>query len=214
MIVFYIGGMKNISQAAPALRGPGRPREFDVDVALDRALLVFRERGYHAASMGDLSAAMKLTAGSIYKAFDDKRAIFLAAFDRYVGQRHVQLQALLDVETNGFAKLRALLRFYAETSHDIEGRRGCLVVNGAAELATFDKEMATRVAAALQRVETLLRELIREGQTDGSIPSAIDRDATAQALLCLVQGLRVVGKVGRSRDAMMAAADRALRLLA
>ncbi|MBI1204305.1 MAG: TetR family transcriptional regulator [Rhodopseudomonas sp.] len=206
--------MKSSSSTSLPRRGPGRPREFDPDVALDRALLVFRERGYHAASMGDLSAAMKLTAGSIYKAFADKRAIFLAAFDRYVDLRHAQLQPLLDAERNGFGKLRALLRFYAETSHDLEGRRGCLVISGAAELATFDKEMAARVTAALQRVETLLRDLIGRGQADGSVPAALDRNATARALLCLVQGLRVVGKVGRSRADMIAAADRALQLLA
>jgi AcrR family transcriptional regulator len=53
-----------------------------MDVALDRAVLVFRERGYHATSIGDLSEAMKLASGSLYKAFGDKRAIFLAAFER------------------------------------------------------------------------------------------------------------------------------------
>jgi TetR/AcrR family transcriptional regulator, transcriptional repressor for nem operon len=65
-----------------------------MDVALDRALLVFREHGYHAASLGDLGSAMKLTPGSIYKAFSDKRAIFLAAFDRYTDLRNAKLRQL------------------------------------------------------------------------------------------------------------------------
>src|SRR5262245_39754798 len=63
-------------------RGRGRPREFDLDAALDKSVRVFRERGYHATSIADLTEAMKLASGSVYKAFKDKRAVFLAAFDR------------------------------------------------------------------------------------------------------------------------------------
>lgn len=185
-----------------------------MEAALDGALLVFRERGYHAASLGELGAAMQLTAGSIYKAFNDKRAIFLAAFDRYVTLRHARLQPLLDAEPTGFDKLRVLLCFYAEASHDAEGRRGCLVVGSAAELATFDAEMAARVTTALEYVESVLRELIRQGQSDGSIPTGLDADASARLLLCLLQGLRVVGKAGRTCAEMMAAVKEALRLLA
>ena len=76
------------SSPALAARGRGRPREFDIDEALAKAILVFRERGYHATSIADLTAAMGLAAGSVYKAFKDKRAVFLAAFDRYQTQRH------------------------------------------------------------------------------------------------------------------------------
>src|SRR4051812_28931317 len=129
--------IKSLKTTMPR-RGPGRPRQFDMEAALDRALLVFRERGYHAASLDDLGSAMKLTAGSIYKAFSDKRAIFLAAFDRYTELRNAKLQQLLEAESNGFDKLRALLCFYAEASHDAEGRRGCLVAGSATELSTLD----------------------------------------------------------------------------
>jgi TetR/AcrR family transcriptional regulator, transcriptional repressor for nem operon len=214
MIISYYDPMLKSSRATTHRRGPGRPREFDMEAAVDGALLVFRERGYHAASLGDLGSAMKLTAGSIYKAFSDKRAIFLAAFDRYIHLRNTQLRQLLDAQRNGFDKLRAMFRFYAEASSDIEGRRGCLVVGTLTELATFDAETAARVTTFLRRAETLLRELVRLGQSDGSIPSGINADATARALLCLLQGLRVIGKAGRTRTEMMAVVDQALRLLA
>jgi AcrR family transcriptional regulator len=185
-----------------------------MDATLDAAILVFRERGYHAASLGELGAAMGLTTGSIYKAFKDKQTIFLAAFDRYVHLRDAQLRPLLGAANNGFEKLRCMLHFYAEASYGIEGRRGCLVVGSATELATFDAEMAARVTAALKRIEALLRDLIRLGQSDGSIASTIDVEASARALLCLLEGLRVIGKLGRSRAEMMSAADQALRLVA
>lgn len=184
-----------------------------MDTALDGALRVFRQRGFHGASLGELGAAMALTAGSIYKAFPDKRAIFLAAFDRYTDLRAAGLRQRLEAESTGREKLRAVLTFYGEASHGGEGRQGCLVAGAAAELATFDTEMASRVTAALERIEALLRDLLRLGQTDGSLSPALDADAAARMLLCLLQGFRIVGKTGRSRADMMAAAEQALRLL-
>jgi TetR/AcrR family transcriptional repressor of nem operon len=193
--------------------GPGRPREFDVEAALDRAIQVFRERGYHAASIGDLCAAMRLTTGSLYKAFPDKRAIFLAAFNRYIDLRHARLQPGLDAEHNGFDKIRALLRYYAETSYGSEGKQGCLVVGSAAELSTLDAVAAARVNAALRQMETLLRGLIRLGQADGSVPARIDAQATARTLLCILQGMRVIGKAGRIRVEILSTVEPALQLL-
>jgi AcrR family transcriptional regulator len=180
---------------------------------LDSALLVFRERGYNAASLAELGAAMELTAGSIYKAFSDKRTLFLAAFDRYTELRGTQLRRALDAQADGYAKLAALLSFYAEASHGAEGRRGCLVAGSAAELATFDTDMRKRVTSALDRLEETLRELLRTGQGDGSVSSDLDVEAAARTLLAVLQGFRILGKTGRSRTQMIAAADQALRML-
>lgn len=213
MIISYNRGMTTRKHAARQARAPGRPREFDMDVALDGAIRIFRERGYQGTSLGDLGAAMGLTAGSIYKAFDDKRAVFLAALERYIRLRNGQLKSLLDAQQTGRDKVWAVLQFYAESAIGDEGRRGCLVVGSAVDLLAFDDEVAGHVVAALQRTERLLRRLIRLGQTDGSIASAVDPDATGRALLSLTQGFRVVGKVGRSRAHMTAAADQAMRLL-
>src|SRR5580658_4733002 len=82
-------------------RGPGRPREFDMDKALDQAIGVFRARGFHAPSIGDLKDATALTAGRIYKAFKDKRAVFLAAFERYATLRNAQVRAIASTGRSG-----------------------------------------------------------------------------------------------------------------
>ncbi len=95
----------------------------------------------------------------------------------------------------------------------MEGKRGCLIVGTAAELATFDAEVAQRVTAALRQTETLMVDLIRQGQTDGSISAGIDSKVTARLMLCLLQGMRVIGKTGRSRQEMMAVVDVAMKLL-
>ncbi|WP_427309589.1 TetR/AcrR family transcriptional regulator [Cupriavidus sp. H39] len=195
-------------------RGRGRPREFNVDQALDRAVRVFSERGYHGTSITDLTDAMGLAQGSLYKAFKDKQSLFLAAFDRYRAQRAEKLHRISDNAGTGLDRLRATLDFYADSAQGAAGRQGCLVVGSTVELCAFDKPVADHIAAALSRNEALLAELIRQGQEDGSISAHVNVEATAQMLLCLTQGMRVVGKTGRSREQMQAVAAVALKALA
>ena len=191
----------------------GRPREFDMDAALDQALRVFSERGYQAASISDLTEAMDLTAGSVYKAFKDKRGIFLAAFDRYRGQRLALQRRAIDRGTTGREKLAALLGIFAASAHGAEGIRGCLTVNSATDLALFDEEVAAQISAAYRHDERALADLIRLGQADGTLRADTDPDDTARALLCLTKGMRVVGKTGRTSAEMTSVVATMLTLL-
>jgi TetR/AcrR family transcriptional regulator, transcriptional repressor for nem operon len=194
-------------------RGPGRPREFDLNEALDKAIAAFSEFGYHATSLSRLTAAMEIAEGSLYKAFPDKRAVFLAAFERYVMLRGERLAQELAHTRTGREKVKAVLAVYAECSHGKVGRRGCLVVGSAIDLASSDPDMAKRVAAALAGHERRLHDFIRQGQEDGSVSSHIDAAITARLLLCVLQGMRVVGKTGRSREDMASLIDSTLKLL-
>ncbi|EJT04895.1 TetR/AcrR family transcriptional regulator [Rhizobium sp. CCGE 510] len=203
----------NTTKPQEKTRNRGRPREFDVEAALDAALRVFSERGYHAASISELTEAMGLAAGSVYKAFGDKRGIFLAAFDRYRAVRRGMLNAELDRVETGRDKLNALITFFASSSHGQIGRQGCLVVGSAGDLALFDEEAAERVATAFTTDETLLSDLIRLGQSDGSIKADLDISAVALAVLCLTKGMRVIGKTGRGGEEMAAAAEAAMKLV-
>src|SRR5260221_13651838 len=180
---------------------------------MDKSVHVFREQGYHATSIADLTEAMELASGSVYKAFKDKRAVFLAAFDREGKRRGEKLRQLLGTAKSGRDSIRVALTFIADSSHGAEGKRGCLIVGTAGELATLDAEVAQRVTAALRDSERLMVDLIRQGQADGSIPGAIDSKVTARLMLCLLQGMRVIGKTGRKRTAMRAVADGAMKLL-
>jgi TetR/AcrR family transcriptional regulator, transcriptional repressor for nem operon len=193
-------------------RGRCRPREFDMDEALDKAVLVFRERGYHGTSITDLTAAMALTSGSVYKAFKDKRGIFLAAFDRYKERRDPLIRAQVERGATGRERLFNVLGFFAGSSHGVEGERGCLVVGTATELATLDDEVAQRVKRSLDRNEALLEELIRQGKDDGSIATALDDRTAARLVLCVLQGMRVVGTTGRSKKEMLAVAEAAMHI--
>lgn len=184
-----------------------------MDTVLDGAVRVFRERGYNATSVADLTKATGLAAGSIYKAFKDKRGVFLAAFDRYVEEGDALRRLAFEKGGSGRDRLGELLGLYAAASSGAEGLRGCLVAGSTAELATMDAGIARHVKAAHARTEQWLARTIRDGQMDGSINAAIDGEAAARLMLCVLQGMRIVGKTGRSRDGMSSLVELALKAL-
>ena len=174
---------------------------------------LFSERGFHATSIADLSERLGLTTGSIYKAWGDKKGVFLAALDRYVAIHERVIDARIADLPDGRAKLREVLLCYAEWSHSEQGLRGCLMVGAAVEFATFDTAVVNRVSGALADRESRLVELMHEARADGSAPARVDPSVTARLLLCVVQGMRVVGKTGRTRAEMEAVVADAMRLL-
>lgn len=206
--------MNDPSHPTAERRGRGRPREFDVDQALDKAIAVFSESGYHATSLGKLTQAMEIAEGSLYKAFKDKRGVFVAAFERYLALRNARLSRELATATTGRDKVRALLTVYAEASFGKQGQRGCLVVGSAVDLASTDGDIAKRVGQQFGLLEKRLFAFIEEGQADGSVSADVDAAATGRLLLCVAQGMRVLGKTGRTGSEMMALVDSGLRLLA
>ncbi|MBU9809444.1 TetR/AcrR family transcriptional regulator [Serratia bockelmannii] len=184
-----------------------------MDKALGKAVRVFCERGYHATSISDLTSAMELASGSVYKAFKDKRAVFLAAFDHYKAERDTQLHNAIEQGKSGRERLHNALVFFAESSSGAQGQLGCLVISGAADLSTFDAEISQRVTGALTRSETMLKRLIIEGQADSSISSELNSQDVARLMLCVLQGMRVIGKTGRDKQDMKAVADAAMKCL-
>ena len=205
--------MSGSNPSAPTPRGRGRPREFDLDAVLDSAIAVFSDHGYHATSISDLTAKTGVTAGSFYKAFKDKRAVFLAALDRYLALRDQQLQARLGAARTGRECVQTVLQLYAEWSHEAQGRRGCLAVGSAVEMSVSDAEVAAKVAAVMRRHEKRLVEFVQSGLEDGSIPAHVDGAVAARVLLCVMQGMRVVGKTGRTSTDMNGLVESAMKVI-
>jgi TetR/AcrR family transcriptional repressor of nem operon len=174
---------------------PGRPREFDPDDAVRDALDVFRRLGYHGASMVDLLEGTKLSRGSLYKAFPDKRALFFAAFDLYAREALDRLSEKLGA---GAARdgLRTALLHYAHISAQACYQKGCLISTATGELLPDDAEARGRVEAYYARMIALLADAIRRGQAEGSIDRGHDPLALARYFQTIIQGLRFVAKTG------------------
>src|ERR1051325_10236665 len=132
----------------------GRPREFDREKALDRAMQLFWCKGYEATSVQDLLNVMGINRGSFYDTFGDKRSLFLASIDRYNETFLAKLRAELNAP--GSAK-RAIVRTIEELASRAASdaqRRGCLMTNSAVELAPHDAEAAARVASRVEQMRS------------------------------------------------------------
>jgi TetR/AcrR family transcriptional repressor of nem operon len=138
----HIFGM---AQQTSAKMPRGRPREFDTDDAVMRAMGVFWSRGYHGTSLPDLLEATRLSRGSLYAAFGDKHGLFLRALDRYIDEALSRIDVELDPAKDAVAGLRACLAGYVDRTCGVAGKRGCLVVATAMELAAHDAEVEQRI---------------------------------------------------------------------
>jgi len=185
-----------------------RPREFDVDDALDRAMSVFWLKGYEGASLQDLLKAMKIARGSLYKAFSDKRSIYLAALDRYdQTEVHEGIKFLTDPKAgDGLARIRAML----ESAKDDTSRRGCFLCNAAVDQARSDPDVEAKVAAMFERLEDGIATALKQSRRAGRW-SPKRRADTAAYILNTYMGLRVLARSGYPSDALQAIIDSALK---
>lgn len=188
----------------------GRPRSFDKDQALDRALDVFWRKGFEGATIADLTAAMGINPPSLYAAFGNKEALFCAALDRYGRVRTVYWsEAIASPTAREVAEglLRGTAKFLTESCHP----RGCLGVQGA--LACGDSGQSVRDALAARRADaqTQIRNRLKRAKKDGDLPKDADPTALARYLSTLAEGMAVQAAGGATRKELERVAEMALR---
>ncbi len=194
-------------------QSPGRPREFDIDEAVRDAIEVFRSHGYHGTSVQDLIDGTGLARGSLYKAFHDKRSLFLAALDHYTAGSLQRIGDSLAAPGSARDAIGATLMGYASRAAAQQGQRGCLLTSAAMELMPEDAEVSALITRMFRRMEDLFAAAVIRGQAAGEIPRSHDERAIARALLCTIQGLRVLGKTGPSERETAEIVDQTLRIL-
>jgi TetR/AcrR family transcriptional repressor of nem operon len=189
-----------------------RPREFDIDEALDRAMNVFWAKGYEGASLQDLLEAMGIARGSLYKAFDDKRSVYLAAlgrYDRTVVQAAVDLLSDPDAG-DGVDRIRRFLRAARDAVAEHKDRRGCFLCNAAVDQAPVDAAVQTQVRAMMKRLERATQTALRESRPGASWP-AKRRAEIALLVTNAYVGLRVLAKSGYAARDLAGIAESTLR---
>lgn len=196
------------AKARPASRSRGRPRSFDRETALEKAILAFWERGYEATSVADLTRVMDIGAPSLYAAFGDKQSLFEEVVREY-GVRYGSFgeRALAEEPTARAAVARMLHEAAAEYT-DPAHPHGCLVVHAATNCSTPEVEESLRgrrnanIAAIRSRIEADI--------ATGALPPDTDAAVLARHAGAMIQGMSQQARDGASREELEALAEIAM----
>jgi AcrR family transcriptional regulator len=188
----------------------GRPRTFDSDTALDRALEVFWRQGYEGTAISDLTKAMGITnAPSLYNAFGNKEQLFRKALDRYAdGPARYIREAF--TEPTARAAVAALLHGAADATTDPDHPRGCITVQGALACSPGAEAARDELASRRAAGEAALRERLRQAGRSGELPADSDAEGLARYFATIYQGVAVQAAGGATREQLHEIVDTAM----
>ncbi|MDY1038465.1 TetR family copper-responsive transcriptional repressor ComR [Lelliottia sp. CFBP8978] len=191
----------------------GRPKVFDRDAALDKAMTLFWQHGYEATSLSDLVEATGAKAPTLYAEFTNKEGLFRAVLDRYITRFAAKHEAQLFCEEKTVEQ--ALQDYFAAvaacfTSKDTPA--GCFMINTSATLAASSKEIANTVKSRHAMQEETLGEFLRQRQSRGEIPAQCNTVELTQFLCCVLQGMSISAREGASLEKLQSVTRTTLRL--
>jgi AcrR family transcriptional regulator len=190
----------------------GRPREFDADRALDRVLPVFWRDGFEGASVQALAEAAGVSKPSLYAAWGNKEALFLAALARYGERYGVERVAALEAESDGREAVRGFLYAVVDAYTDPTHPAGCLVVTGTTtcDSPAVPESVRHALCTALRAGADRLACRLARAQREGQLAADVSADALATYFNTLIAGLGVQAKGGASRESLRAVVDAAM----
>ena len=179
-----------------------RPREFDEDKALDGAMNVFWAHGYEGASLPDLLKGMGLTRGSLYKAYKDKKSLFINILHRYDEAEVEKATQLLGNETlkDGLDRIDKL---FASVLSAIEqdDYRGCLLCSAAAGPAHNDKQISETVHSLLNKMKSGFETALKDSSQHAELPQE-RLSQLSDLLLTHYVGLRILSRSQASKETL------------
>ncbi len=189
----------------------GRPREFDADEALEKALHVFWRRGYEGTSLSDLTEAMGINRPSLYAAFGNKEELFKLALDRYAQKGPGALQRSALDEPTARAVVERTLKCAAESLTDPKNPPGCLAVQGALACGEAAESIKQALCERRTATETALRARLERAKAEGDLAPDSNPEALARFVVTVTQGMSVQAQGGATRADLLRVADMALK---
>lgn len=174
----------------------GRPREFDIDKAIDTALDLFWRNGYDKTSLTDLTQALKITPPSFYFAFGSKEKLFKKVLDRYMDVHFAYFdQALCQPTSRGVATL--LLQSFAE-AYSNPAHPGCLCINSSSPCSTSDDPIRKEIGKWQSSVHDRLSKRLKLAKAQKDLPVDANPDALTDYLLIVATGMALAAQSGAS----------------
>jgi AcrR family transcriptional regulator len=187
----------------------GRPREFDLETALEAAMLVFWRKEYEGASMSDLTAALGVTKPSLYDAFGAKQDLFRAVLDRYDKRTAHFLSGSIRAVT-AYEVAVGLLRGAAEFHANPANPPGCLMVRGAQVGSDASASARRETRNRRDRLRDAIAERLERALDEDDLPRGADSRALARYLVAVLRGMAVEAASGACAAELQEIVDIAL----
>lgn len=191
------------------MAGPGRPRGFDAEAALDRAVEVFWRHGYEGASLGDLTAAMGINRPSLYAAYGNKEELFRAAVARYAEVDMAYAREALDQPT-AYEVAAALLRANVAALTRTDRPAGCLSIQGGTSSSADNAGIAEFLASSRLAGEAALSARFARAVAEHDLRPGTDPAALARFIMVVTEGQAVHAAAGIQREQLEQSAELAL----
>jgi TetR/AcrR family transcriptional regulator, transcriptional repressor for nem operon len=187
-----------------------RLREFDTEEVLESVINAFWERGYEATSLADLMAVTGLQKGSIYKAFGDKRSLFLQALQVYLDRQYSLMRETLR-QPDPKQAIGKMFHYLADTTSPTN--KGCFALNSLVEMSPHDEAVAKLLAWQYERIGQLLEKAIAKGQRSGVFRQDLSAEALRQLLIVAANGTLASSRAAFLKPDLPAVADSILMVM-
>ena len=183
-----------------------RPKEFDQEKALHRAISIFSQKGFAATSTDELMRAMDVGRQSMYDTFGDKPALFLNALEVYVSENVRAINVELQAPGSPLASIRRALVHFAER-RDLSSTDGCKGINAICEFGMRDEDVTRITRTAARILRHTLMDALRRAQMEGELDAQTDLESLADFFESTLAGIRIGAKAGKTRPALKRIAE-------
>ena len=191
-------------------RGRGRPAKFDRAEAVRRAMHLFWQRGFKAATARDIAEAMQIKPSSFYNSFGDRGRVLREALSIYSGDAPDAVLRAIAPGTPVLPVLWDMFREICRVRAADPDARGCLLVNSLAELAGAEPGLGEEIAGAVRHRMGLIEALLAQAEAQGEIAPPTNRREVSEALLTFLCGLNLISKVIRDERELWLMCERVL----
>ncbi|ELE5893872.1 TetR/AcrR family transcriptional regulator [Vibrio fluvialis] len=181
-----------------------RPKEFNIETALDAATLIFREYGYSGTSTQMLIKEMKIGKQSLYDTFGGKWQLYCTVVARYCAAETAEHVSSFQSEERALNGINKMMDRVVTNAHI-----PCLGVNSVCEFSTSEQELVDIRNKAGKALHTSIRNHIKRTQQEGDLPAQLNPDDATHFLLANIAGIRIAARGGASSEVL-----HALKLLA
>lgn len=191
----------------------GRPRSFDRDTALQRAMEIFWAKGYEAAQLSELMAAMGINPPSFYAAFGSKEALYREALDLYLATAgSVSMKALAD-SGNIRDVIKTMLLASLDTALSSPSSGGCLVTLGLINCLSQNASLRDRMRELRHSTIRLIRQRLERAIADGELPPDTDTERLATYFAAIIQGISLQAQDGAGRETLLGIVETSMSAL-